>query len=499
MTTLPLARLARRRSLGRLLIVLVGFVCALGALPAAQARPLAQTSFPYTVTDLGTLGGQFSFATDINNRGQVIGSSAVVDGASQHAYLWQAGELIDLGAIGLDNQPVPDGNFYYSSPNDINDAGQIVGEYNLVPPEGDGKHGAFIWQHGVVTELGSLGGSYTAPLAINEQGQVIGFSTIESETAHAFLWQAGVMTDLGTLGSEDISSFARAINNHGQIVGVSYKPNGDSHGFLWQNGVMTDLGTLGSDYIGSSAVAINEQGQIIGNSITPDINDRGSGEQHGFLWQHGVMTDLGWLGGYDSSVADINERGQIVASNSDGQALLWQDGVLTSLTGACCSGGAGDINEQGEVVGWFIAANGEPHAWVWRAGVLTDLGSICGRGACGGGVFLNERGQIATMIEGHATLWTPRDVTPQQHVSALKQQLDDVKSFGGVSQGQYQALAAKLDAAQQQLAQQHPQAVANQLRAFVTQVDAFQQTGVFSSGRAQWLRDPANAIIAELG
>ena len=83
---------------------------------------------------------------------------------------------------------------------------------------------------------------------------------------------------------------------------------------------MTDLGTLGC--CGSYASAINERGQIVGNSFTA------SGEQHAFLWQEGVMTDLGTLASDNSSLAlDINERGQIVghgSSDSGGyRAILW--------------------------------------------------------------------------------------------------------------------------------------------------------------------------------
>src|SRR5436309_1280046 len=47
--------------------------------------------------------------------------------------------------------------------------------------------------------------------------------------------------NLGTLPGGRVS-FAYAINHAGQVVGVSEVGSG---AFLWQNGVMTDLGTLG--------------------------------------------------------------------------------------------------------------------------------------------------------------------------------------------------------------------------------------------------------------
>src|SRR5207248_9972172 len=78
----------------------------------------------------------------------------------------------------------------------------------------------------------------------------------------AFIWQHGLMTDLGTLGGS--SSLAVAINERAHVVGVSETSSGQSHAFLWQNAVMTDLGTLGGT--NSIAVAINERGQVIGNS-----------------------------------------------------------------------------------------------------------------------------------------------------------------------------------------------------------------------------------------
>ena len=51
------------------------------------------------------------------------------------------------------------------------------------------------------------------------------------------------MTDLGTLGGPD--SRAVAINDLGQVIGWGAAASGETHAFLWEDGVMTDLGPLG--------------------------------------------------------------------------------------------------------------------------------------------------------------------------------------------------------------------------------------------------------------
>lgn len=45
---------------------------------------------PYTITDLGTLGGALSSAFGINDNGQVVGAASLVSGYSPHFYIAEA-------------------------------------------------------------------------------------------------------------------------------------------------------------------------------------------------------------------------------------------------------------------------------------------------------------------------------------------------------------------------------------------------------------------------
>ena len=142
-------------------LIAVTAVSVLLAIPAAAQGP-------WTITQIGTLGGTAASPADINEAGQVVGSSQTAGGQT-HAFLWTlAGGMVDLG---------------------------------------------------------TLGGNTSSASAINNVGQIVGSSTTAAGQNHAFLWSAATgMIDLGTLGGT--TSSASDINDSGMIAGTSFNASG---------------------------------------------------------------------------------------------------------------------------------------------------------------------------------------------------------------------------------------------------------------------------------
>lgn len=162
---------------------------------------------------------------------------------------------------------------------------------------------------------------------------------------------------------------------------------------------VTDLGTLGGR--NSTAIDINRQHQVVGWAETDPTTDD---VFHAFLWEAGQMTNLGTLGGRSSMATGINDDGVIAgwAENSEGKrrAVLWQDGAIHDLgtLGGDNSGAAG-INAQGQIVGSseIIPGSDAAHAFSWDNGKIVDLGTSGGENSRA--TAINDHGQIVGFLE----------------------------------------------------------------------------------------------------
>jgi probable HAF family extracellular repeat protein len=229
-----------------------------------------------------------------------------------------------------------------------------------------------------IVDLGTLGGTYSNPLSINNASQIVGISDTSSGERHAFVYQDGTMRDINPDGS--VYSTLNKINDHGQAVGRF--ENADQsliHAFMYDatNRVFSDLHSrisLGGSL--SSAVGINSIGQVAGWSTTA------GGSFHAVVLDlaTGGLTDLGTLGGPNSVAFDMNDAGQVVGG-SDTADGKWHAFLFSMSTGQRFDLGtlggndsvAYRINSVGQIVGWADTGSGESHAFGVAANVVIDV------------------------------------------------------------------------------------------------------------------------------
>jgi probable HAF family extracellular repeat protein len=181
-----------------------------------------------------------------------------------------------------------------------------------------------------VTDLGTLGGTWSYGGGLNEGCYVVGISSTANGVQHAFVWICGVMYDMEAPEGFIVSG-AVNVNDNGEVVGYANGQYQSQYAYLWDDGDWTYLGTL-SGLNWSAPTDINNAGQISGYSF---ILGPGGGNR-GWIYDDGVMTDIGDLGGDRSTAFGINELGQVVGTADTStpgvnHAFLWGDGVITDL------------------------------------------------------------------------------------------------------------------------------------------------------------------------
>jgi len=185
------------------------------------------------MTDIGTLGGDFSRANGNNEAGQVTGGAELADGTT-HVFVWQDGTMTDIG--------VPSG---YKSARGIriSMSGTVCGfafDPTGTPTAGATTLHGFVYVKGEFISLGTLGGPGSVGSGVNADGLVVGQADIAAATGnqppptHGFVWKDGTMTDINDLllpgSSWEITSLLN-LNDAGQIAGLGTR-DGVTHAIL---------------------------------------------------------------------------------------------------------------------------------------------------------------------------------------------------------------------------------------------------------------------------
>lgn len=331
----------------------------------------------YSITALGTLGGDESSAMDINDNGQIVGTSKTSEG-KKHAFI---SSIVDSSRVITDLGTLPESDG--STANAINNQGQVVG----VSQFGLNYHAFIAEKSGDTWIMSDIHGASELPSSvstdINNNAQIIGYysSPVQNGLGHyhgVFIANKAEENWSTTVLSREADTpytlkIARgvAITDHGQIAlnyrsfpfNRSYTARRVGSNNRWQLEEINPLTGLSITVNGN-----NIYNQLVGYSFDENnIKHAIIASQIANEW---ITKDLGLLDGSPTSGEAINRNGTVVGSSSD-KAFVYNDKQMYSLLDQVSIGQDGwtnltkamSINKSGQIVGEGIY-NGKTTAFV---------------------------------------------------------------------------------------------------------------------------------------
>jgi hypothetical protein len=263
-----------------------------------------------------------------------------------------------------------------TTPYYINDAGAITGWY----ADASGvNHGFLRAPDGKITApidaplAGNESGVGTTLFSVNRFGAIVGSSTANDQTCQSFLLAPhGTFTIIHLpLRLASQCSWADNINDAGTIAGAYVDANSTVHGYLRApNGTITapidGPGASTGDYNGTyvpTGYGLNPSGEITGFAC----NDTTC---NGFLWAHGVITEVDVPGAEGDQPLSINQAGEIAGEyldTSGHHGFLYSPGgrfKTIDVPGTAQGTSVSSNNAWGAITGGYTDAEGVSHGFI---------------------------------------------------------------------------------------------------------------------------------------
>ena len=226
------------------------------------------------------------------------------------------------------------------------------------------------------TAINYPGASNTQIFAVNNAGQYVGAFYDAQVNGHAMYFDGKTLSALdpkGVIGTAP-NSFAFSLNNRGDIAGYYTDASGASHGYLYNHGKITDIAFPGG--FNTQAFGVNDLGQVIG--VFTDADNA----PHAFLLRDGVYKQIDLPNGLQTTPFSINNSTVVVGefvnvANTTGHGYLQiKNGKFTLYDAPHAAPNSTyliSINNHSQIVGFYFDKAANYHNFLLQDKKLTQL------------------------------------------------------------------------------------------------------------------------------